>query len=162
LADVVCNTSPLQYLSQLDALEILHALAGEILIPSAVSRELAAGRRRGESLPDPSTLAWISLRDPKTIHPLIVGRRLGPGERDAVALAAELANPIVVLDDAIARRLAVQLGIPVMGTLRVLLDAKRAGMVPAVEPFLTRLQSLGFYLDPQTRASVLELAGENA
>jgi hypothetical protein len=161
LPDVVSNTSPLQYLFQLDALDILHSLAGEVLIPSAVLEELSAGRRRGEPLPDPSLLSWISVRDPKALHPSLVGKRLGPGERDAISLATELVNPLVVLDDAFARRLALQLGVRVMGTLRVLLDAKPAGLVSAVEPLVTRLQSLGFYLDPQTRAAILELAGEN-
>ncbi len=40
------------------------------------------------------------------------------------------------------------------------LDILQTGMVSALEPLVTRLQSLGFYLDPHTRAAVLELAGE--
>jgi predicted nucleic acid-binding protein len=52
------------------------------------------------------------------------------------------------------------LGIRHRGTLGVLLDAKRAGLVAAVQPILDRLQSLDFRLDARTRRDVLELAGE--
>jgi predicted nucleic acid-binding protein len=46
------------------------------------------------------------------------------------------------------------------GTLGVLIDAKRAGIIPTVRPLLDQLQSLGFRLAPPARAAVLKLAGE--
>jgi len=46
------------------------------------------------------------------------------------------------------------------GTLGLLLDAKKAGLLASVGPVLDRLQSLGFRLDPRTRAAVLRLSGE--
>ena len=48
----------------------------------------------------------------------------------------------------------------VSGTLGVLIDAKRLGIIPAVCPLLDQLQSLGFRLAAHTRAAVLDLAGE--
>jgi predicted nucleic acid-binding protein len=65
------------------------------------------------------------------------------------------------LDDARARRMAATLGIPVAGTLGLLLNAKKAGLVPSVGALLERLQSAGFRLDPHTRGAVLDLAGES-
>jgi predicted nucleic acid-binding protein len=46
------------------------------------------------------------------------------------------------------------------GTLGLLLDAKRAGLVPAVLPLLNKLQSLRFRLASRTFSAVLRLAGE--
>lgn len=76
-------------------------------------------------------------------------------------LALEMPGSIVLLDDALARRVAVAKGIPIKGTLGLLLDAKRAGQPAAVKPSLDRLQELGFRLAKETREAVLKLAGES-
>lgn len=75
-------------------------------------------------------------------------------------LALEAPEAIVVLDDALARQLAEALGLRLTGTLGLLLDAKQAGLVPALAPLLDQLQALRFRLAPQTRTAVLKLAGE--
>jgi hypothetical protein len=75
-------------------------------------------------------------------------------------LALESRDAVVVLDDALARQVAEMLGLGLTGTLGLLLDAKRAHLVPTVAPLLDRLQELSFRLAVHTRAAVLELAGE--
>ena len=86
---------------------------------------------------------------------------LGPGESQVLMLALEMPGSIAVLDDALARRMAIANGIPIKGTLGLLLDAKRAGYLTAVKLSLDRLQELGFRLSQQTREAVLKLAGES-
>jgi predicted nucleic acid-binding protein len=44
LPEVICNTSPLQYLHQLGQLNVIKALAGHLTVPPAVVAELAEGR----------------------------------------------------------------------------------------------------------------------
>lgn len=66
-----------------------------------------------------------------------------------------------ILDDALARRVAIAKGIPIRGTIGLLLDAKRAGHAKAVKPFIDGLQERGFCLAQQTREDVLKLAGES-
>ena len=85
---------------------------------------------------------------------------LGAGEAEALMLALELREAVVVLDDALARRVAETLGLNVTGTLGLLLDAKRAGLITAVGPLLDQLEALRFRLAPHTRTAVLKLAGE--
>ena len=85
---------------------------------------------------------------------------LGDGERAAIALAASRRSDLLLLDDALARRHARLLGVPVTGTLGVLLRAKTAGLLPAVAPVIDRLEQLGFRLASETRAGVMRLAGE--
>ena len=75
-------------------------------------------------------------------------------------LALECADPVVILDDGLARRHAEVLGIPLTGTLGVLLDAKKRGLVASVTPLIDDLQRLGFRLSARTRAIVLRRAGE--
>jgi len=102
----------------------------------------------------------VTIRHPVSEAALPLVNDLGPGETEVLALALESADAIVIIDDALARQVAETLGIRLIGTLGVLLDAKRAGLVPAVAPLLDQLQALRFRLASHTRAAVLELAGE--
>ena len=77
------------------------------------------------------------------------------------ALAGSILVPPAVLVDALARCVAIANGIPIKGTLGLLLDAKRIGYLTAVKPSLDQLQELGFRLSQQTREAVLKLAGES-
>lgn len=63
MPEVISNTSPLQYLYQLDLLELLSALYGEIVIPHGVAKEIAAGRTRGVSLPVLESIPWIRIQE---------------------------------------------------------------------------------------------------
>lgn len=52
MPDLICDTSPIQYLHQLELLHILPALGDRVLVPPAVVDEIAAGRSLGVDLPD--------------------------------------------------------------------------------------------------------------
>jgi uncharacterized protein len=160
LPDLICDTSPIQYLYQLQLLRILPALAGRVIVPPAVADELADGRALGLNLPDVSSLDWVTLRRPVSELAVPLVTDLGPGETEVLMLAFELPEAVVVLDDALARNVAEALGFRLKGTLGLLLDAKRAGLLPAVGPLLDQLQALRFRMAPRTRAAVLKLAGE--
>jgi len=131
-----------------------------IVVPTAVATELEAGRHLGLDLPDPEVLPWVDLSDSANKQVLRLVADLGPGETAVLALALERNNAIVILDDALARRHAEVLGLHLTDTLGVLLDAKRAGLVPALTPLIDELQRLGFRLSKDTRNAVLRLAGE--
>ena len=76
-------------------------------------------------------------------------------------LGLESPGAILVLDDGLARQIAETLKMPFTGTLGVLVDGKRAGLIPAIRPFLDQLQELRFRVSPATRSAVLALADEN-
>lgn len=135
-------------------------MVSRITVPTAVAEELAEGRRRGLDLPVPETLAWIDLRAPSSDKVVRLVADLGPGETGVLLLALERTNPVVILDDALARCHAEVLGIASTGTLGILLDAKRRGLVPAVTPLVDDLQRFGFRLSEGTRNAVLRMAGE--
>ena len=160
MSDIICNTSPLQYLYQIGRLDLLPRLVHRIVVPHAVAAELAEGRRLGLSLPVPEALPWIELRRPRSEAVLRLATDLGSGETAVLALALEITDAVVILDDAMARRHAQVLGLRLTGTLGVLLDAKRGGLVTDVAPLLDDLQSLGFRLSGTTRDAVLRLARE--
>jgi len=118
------------------------------------------GISRGLNLPELTSSGWVEVRVPGSLAAVPLVSDLGPGETQVLALALESSEPLALLDDALARRVAVSLGIAVEWTLGLLLDAKSAGILASVRPLLERLQSLGFRLDARTRDAVLRLAGE--
>ena len=160
MPEVICDTSPLQYLHQIGQLSILPALAGSIIVPPSVQVELDAGIVKGLDLPTVENLRWVRIQSPISAKAASLITDLGPGESQVLLLALEIPGSVALLDDALARRVAIAKGIPIKGTLGLLLDAKRIGHLATVGPSLDRLQGLGFRLAQQTREAVLKLAGE--
>lgn len=86
--------------------------------------------------------------------------QLDEGEASVIALAMEIGDVLVVLDDKKARRVARQLGLKVTGTIGLLVRAKRLGLVDAIEPLLSALERAGFRMSRALRQEALRLAGE--
>jgi predicted nucleic acid-binding protein len=86
--------------------------------------------------------------------------RLGDGEWEAIALAVELGASAILVDDRPARRLAEAAGLTVIGTLGLLLEAKRAGHVRTIRAELDKLLETSF-LSQQLYDQVLSMAGEH-
>lgn len=162
MPEIICNTSPLQYLHQLKMLDLLQAVAGRVTVPAAVVWELSEGKRLGIELPNVAALEWVDIRRPASTAALPLVSELGPGETEVLMLALESPGAVVVLDDGLARFVAETVGIKLTGTLGVLRDAKQAGLIPEVKPLLDRLQEIGFWLAPRTRIAVLRQADEEA
>lgn len=160
MREVICDTSPFQYLHQLELLHLLPALAGRVIVPPAVVDELAVGRANGVALPDLEALDWIHVRRPLGTGVLPLINDLGRGEASVLALALEAEDAVVILDDGLARKVAEAIGLRLTGTLGILLDAKRAGLTPVTGPLLEQLDALRFRLAPHTRYAVLKRAGE--
>lgn len=160
MSEIICDTSPIQYLHQLDLLHIFQKLVGKIIVPPDVANELEEGRIRGYNLPEIRSLNWVSVRTPISMAALPLVKDLGPGESQVLALALESKDSLVILDDFLAREVAQSLNIKFRGALGILLDAKKAGFIPSVAPLIDQLQKLSFRLSKETRINILKLAGE--
>lgn len=150
---IVSNSSPLIALSQIQRLDLVPAILQSVLIPPAVVREIAPSF---SVLPE-----WVSMRT-LTSRPSVLTSpgRLGDGEREAIALAMEVSADAILLDDRPARRVAQAAGLNVIGTLGLLLEAKRKGFVTSVRPELDKLVATSFFLNRQLYELLLEMAGE--
>ncbi len=149
---VVSNSSPIIALERIGRLDLLRAVFPELIVPPAVAEEI--GRT---ALPH----SWLAVRalgkgpDSRTIS-----GGLGAGEREAISLALELGHVRVLLDDQAARRVARELGLPVVGTLGTLLAAKRKGLMRAIRPDLEKLRAAGFFMSTELFRRLLRLANE--
>jgi hypothetical protein len=156
----VADASPLILLAKIGRLSLLSELYHQVFIPPAVANEL---RAKPETLSGdlerflrPETVR--SPDDAKRVQAL--ARELGAGESEAIALAAEIPDAMLVMDDAEGRRVARGFGLRVIGLLGVLIEAKARGLLPAVGPVLDRLIAEGFWLSDAMRTMVLRSAGE--
>lgn len=160
MSEFFCDTSPLQYLHQLKLLHILPALTKNIVVPPAVLKELEEGKKLGLDLPNLNDFNWITVRQPLSISALPLVINLGAGETEVLMLALESKDSIVILDDGLARRIAKNRKIKLTGTLGLLIDTKNANLISTVEPWLNKLQILGFRLASHTRIEVLKIVNE--
>lgn len=94
------------------------------------------------------------------IPPEVLRWNLDPGESAVLALALEDGETQAIVDDLAARRCAQTLGVPLQGTVGLILVAKRLGMIPEVRPVLERLRRSGMRLSETLMALALEKAGE--
>lgn len=154
---VVSNTTPLINLVGVGLLDLLPGLYGTVSIPDAVHSEYIAGRGSGD--PDLALLPWVRIVTGVTLDPTVPAQ-LGAGEAAAVSLALAEHARVVLLDEAYGRRIARRLGLPVAGTLSILLAAKHVSLVPAVGPVVDEMIRQGRHFSARLKAQVLRAAGE--
>ncbi len=156
----ICNTSPLLYLHLVKHLDLLPKLYERLLIPLAVQDELLAGAKQGVYVPVVENLPWLRVVAPHSpeLIPLITD--LGRGEAEVIALGLEHPGSRLVLDDALARRIARLNGLLFTGTLGVILKAKQRGFLETVKPVIFALRGAGLWLGDRLVAEVLQQAGE--
>jgi predicted nucleic acid-binding protein len=156
---VVLNNTPLVALWAIGRLDFLRDLFGEVLIPQAVEAEFLAIERnvREGALADAPWIQSVRLAQPRRS---LAYMGLDRGEADVLALAEERDARLVVIDERKARRYAERLGLPLTGTLGLLLAAKEAGLIELVTVWTDRLREAGLYLKPDLVQKILRLAGE--
>lgn len=149
----VSNSSPLIALAEIGQLALLPQLFDAILVPPGVVAEI------GPTLP--VLPAWVEIRG--LLQPLptaLVRPALGLGEREALALALESKAADLILDDRLARELAILLGLPLTGTLGILVAAKEKRLIESIRPHLDRLLDHHFFIGRDLYRDLLSAANE--
>ena len=75
-------------------------------------------------------------------------------------LAQEIKADLVIIDDNAARKTAVYLGLPLTGTIGVLLRAKAEGLISKVMPIVDSMEQNGLYYGQQLKAWIRSQAKE--
>jgi len=151
---VVSDTSAITALLQVDRAALLQQLYGEVLIPEAVRDEL---QRTHAALPP-------FVRCQHVLDAAHVQRLLGEldiGEAEAIVLAKESRADVLLIDDLEGRRVARREGVPFIGLLGVLVQAKQMGHIPSVRQLTAELERLaGFHLSAEVKEVAFRKAGE--
>lgn len=159
---LVFNASPLIVLTKAGLVDHILPLGSHVMIPSAVAVEI-----RGVRDPSDAAKCWLEkplvrelILQPPPISPFVAAWDLGAGESSVIMMALEESGRYAVLDDLAARRCAAALGIKVIGTLGLILMAKRHGVIGSVGKALEAVMAAGLYLSPTHIRNVLSQAGE--
>jgi len=150
----VADTSPLNYLIQIDEIDLLPALFGHLSLPQAVLQELQhpkTPKRVQEWILHPPE--WLAVRTVATTpNPALM--RLDLGERETIQLALELNMNTVLIDETEGRRIAESLGLEVRGTLGILERGAKLGRID-FRSALRKLEQTTFRISPVVRAAFL-------
>lgn|SRR5579859_78766 len=152
---IVADTTPLNYLVLVEAIDVLPQLYGRILIPPAVLAELsdplAPAQVRDWIMQAHPWLEVVPLRSPADSALM----HLDPGERDAIALAAELKASLLLMDERDGADAARARNLRVIGTLGVLDIAAAHGWIDLPAMF-DRLRETTFRLPHRLMTTMLE------
>jgi len=156
---IVADAGPLIALSRIRRLGLLPALFKQVVVPAIVVEEL----RLMEERPGVAHLAeavdgrtWLKVMHPRDDRPMAV---LDRGEAAAIRLAIQLRCPLL-MDERRGRLAARSRCLPVFGTGRVLLWAKKKRLIEFVGPVLQQLRGNGYRLANALCQRLLALAGE--
>ena len=157
----VVNASPLISLAKIGRLDLLRAEGRDVLIPAAVEEEILAGPR--------DDAASIALTARAFAEPVVSAQRvevlewgLGAGETAVLSLALDRgATATAVIDDREARAAARVLGVRLIGTLGVVIRARRDNRIPAAASVIADLRRVGLRLDDAlVRQALRQFVGE--
>ena len=147
---IISDTSCLILLSKIGELDLLYKTYGEITITPEISQEY------GRELP-----IWIKVISVKNKNKQLEFEKIVDlGEASAIALALELKNCLVIVDDKRGRILAKNLKLEITGTLGTLLKARQLNVIPKLKPILERLRKIDFRINPEIEIGILRLVGE--
>jgi uncharacterized protein len=147
---IISDTSCLIALDRIGYLYILQRTFKTIYTTPKVMEEFE------KSLPD-----WIIIKD--VVNKDQVRKLeliLDAGEASAITLALETENPILIIDEKKGRRVATELHLNIIGTLKVLLLAKQSDVIESVKDVIELLNKHSFRFNKAIIEEILILARE--
>lgn len=160
---VVCNTSPISNLAVIGQLTLLQHVYGSVIIPQAVADEIAKVATIYTQAGSVPSQPWITIQSvaDATVVQRLQGKKLDLGESEAIALALELDAELLIIDEQLGRRIAVNEGLDITGLIGVLLEAKSRELIAKVKPIMDDLVvQARFRISPQLYTDILLLANE--
>ncbi len=156
----VVNASPVIVLAKISHLALLEAPLRRLLVPDAVIAEILAGPPS-----DPARRAveggWGQRVTTPSVPAEVAVFGLDSGEMEVLAVALQYAPSTAVLDDRAARKGAAVLGLSVIGTVGIVVRAKREQRIPSAAAVIADLRAVGLRLDEALIRDVLAPVGES-
>ena len=145
----------------IDRIDILRHLFELVAVPEEVHKEILEGGTTNAGLANYRKVKWIkvvALSNP--VDPLL-RTSLESGEAAVIGLARELNADYVLVDELKARKIARTVyGLHVIGSTRVLVEAKRRGLLDNVGSELQAMRDGGYWIGASIVDAALKQAGE--
>lgn len=143
---IISDTSCLIALERINQLHILHQLFSSIFITKEVKTEF------GKSLPH-----WIIIQKVQNNKKKIELQQIvDEGEASAIALALEIKNCLLIINEKKGRKVAQNLHIKIAGTLQILVLAKSKGLISSLAQLLSQLEQQNFRFTANLKEEVLK------
>lgn len=159
---VVSDTSPFIALLNINQIYLLYTIFGKVIIPPIVKDELFENIYTRKSILDlieKKHLQISNLKDRIFYHSLI--QYLDSGESEAIALAVELNADLILIDEKKGRIVAEKNGLKVIGTLGILIEAKKRKLIPNLSDCIEELKiKIGFRLEETLIQKAKLIVGE--
>lgn len=147
---IIADASCLILLDKIGALDLLLKLYGTVIVTEEIADEF------NEPLP-----RWIQIKKVENKNQqLVLETILDKGEASAIALALEFTNSLLIIDERKGRKLASQLDLKIIGSLALIIEAKRKGYITAVKPILEKIAATNFYISEHLKSLILRNAEE--
>ena len=145
---IVADSTCLIGLERIGKLNVLPELFEPIFISDEVAKEFGV------------SISWLKVETPLNFA-LVNALKLSvdDGEGEAIALALEK-NCKIILDDKQARSIAKKLGLKIVGTVGMFIQAKQHGLIDSLKTILDDLENNGFRMSENLKAEALKIAGE--
>lgn len=156
----VVNASPLICLTRAGLGHLLRQAGDTIVIPQSVSQEILARGSHDVTANFTANMSWLSQIEDPIIPHTILAWDLGAGESAVLAWALGHPETRAVIDDLQGRRCAEACGIPLRGTVGLILRARQSALIPSAREALERVRQAGLYISDRICADVLREVGE--
>lgn len=160
---IVSNTTPIIALLKINKIELLEALFNKIIIPEAVYNEVVCKNSEQDEIKQFIKCKFIKKKTVKNELAVKLMRNqvgLDAGESEAIVLADENKESILIMDELKGRRVALEMGLKVTGTLGILLKAKQKGLVKSLKPLLDEMIEKNIRIGSNLYKDILKEAEE--
>ncbi len=155
---LIADSSALVALSVCDSLDLLDALFGDVKVPQAVFDEVSANHKPESAVLERYLQGKIESVD--TEKYVYLDAYADAGETEAMLLYKQMSADWLLIDDKRGRKIAAVNHINTIGSLGVLLSAKKRGLISAVKPKIDQIAESDVYIGQALRQIVLDMAGE--
>lgn len=156
---IISDLSPLISLSCIDMLELLEDYFDEVYVPDAVYKEVSAyDRPFSKKLKEYLQNKVLCVENQIMVS--VLCEKIDLGEAQAIALAFEKRADFILLDDLKARKTAKRNRLNVIGTLALLLDAKKEGKIANLKDLFQIFLNNDIRLSERPIRDILSEAGE--
>jgi predicted nucleic acid-binding protein len=159
---IVSDTTPIISFLKINGLDILQKMYGTIVIPSAVYNEIISNKAFPAETEIIKNCQFIILKNIQNdIEVEALSNSLDKGESEAIILFEDLKADLLLVDERKARSIAKDRGITIVGTLGILIEAKRIGYVKELRPLLETLISNNIRINKALFDEIIKFDGQN-
>lgn len=155
---LIADASALIALAACEGLQLLDTIFGDVWVPDVVSQEVSIIDKPYAERLQPYLQGKI--RNVSMQNYVYLDAYADAGETAAMLLYKEMQADYLLIDDKRGRKVAAINQINTIGSLGVLLLAKRIGLIPSIAPLLVQIKASPVFISKGLIQTVLELAGE--